>query len=105
MRLALIILALALPCAAQQTCRTKLVSHRDSTHTFKLQKGDRYLGGPTFTFDVQADGRVRNVRLKRSSGVTRLDEMVLHDVESYRFSERSGCPVVQLTSTETIHFD
>jgi TonB family protein len=44
-----------------------------------------------FTFDVDEQGQVSNVKLTQSSGDRKLDQDLLEKVKAIKFKERSGC--------------
>ena len=71
---------------------------------WKLEKGEKYGGGPVISYTIEEDGTVTSVKLKRSSGVQRIDEYYLARVKDRKFEVIPGCPVVEATLDVLIHF-
>jgi TonB family protein len=87
-------------------CKTKLIKKDGPPEPkdWKWGKDGRYRGGPTISYTIEADGNVTNVKLKRSSGVRKIDEYELASVKRQKFKPMPGCPGVETTETIIIDF-
>lgn len=67
-------------------------------------KGETYRGGPVISYLIEEDGRVTNVKLKRSSGVRKIDEYEMEWVKGLKYQAMPGCPGVETTEAINIDF-
>jgi TonB family protein len=68
----------------------------------KLKLGERYRRSPVVAFEVGEDGTINNLKIVRTSGVSRIDKAVLSDVSNWSFKPRQHCGVVDVTVDVTI---
>ena len=71
---------------------------------WKWEKDETYRGGPVISYTIEEDGRVTNVKLKRSSGVRKIDEYELEQVKNRKYKAMPGCPGIETTESIEIDF-
>jgi TonB family protein len=86
-------------------CKRKLIKNGPSPEPKKWEwgKGEKYRDHPVVSYTIKEDGTVTNVKLKRTSGVRKIDEYVLQSVKAQKFEAMPGCPGIE--TTETIIID
>ena len=91
---------------AVKKCKTKL------TYQPKLELPENWLGNdekyvhaPVVSFLITEDGTVHNVKLKRGTGVKKLDEHIVRYVREWKYKPMPGCEGVETTTSVLIHFD
>jgi TonB family protein len=86
-------------------CRPKLAKDHDSLRgPFHFEPGEEYRNPPTFSFSVEADGTIHDVKLTHSSGVKDIDQQALKDISKWKFTSRPGCPTIESIVTILIHW-
>ena len=84
-------------------CTVKLVQHPKFKFEDNLiQPGESYRGAPALRVDIEENGEIKNVELLSSSGIRRLDAVVLTDLTEWKYAPRPHCGVVQANIGITI---
>jgi hypothetical protein len=92
----------ATKCAPKYVKRTPIP--RDLKPTIKKgEKPSRY--PPVVAYDVLESGEVVNARIKRSSGISSIDQYVLRWANNNRFNARPGCGTVESSAAVIIHWE
>src|SRR5262245_6835192 len=60
-------------------CKSRPIKKKlpEEPKNWKWEKGETYRGGPVISYTIQEEGTVTNVKLKRTSGVHKIDEYYL----------------------------
>ena len=74
------------------------------TAKFQVKNGEKYKAAPTVSFVIAEDGKVRKVKLVRSSGIRDIDRNAIKTVRKWKYNSRPGCEAVEVLMTITIHF-
>jgi len=70
-----------------------------------VHRGEKPTGySPLVTFQIADSGGVTNIHLKRSSGFKDIDEVALSLAKSTKYSNRRGCPVIDVEETVMVDF-
>jgi TonB family protein len=59
---------------------------------------------PVFSFEVNGQGHVRNVRVVKGTGTPSADKKLRRAVSKWRYKSRPSCPVRETTATLTLDF-
>lgn len=87
----------------QGPCAKTFPKHTDfGLGDFRLEKNDRYRNTPVVAFTIHPDGKITDIRLVRSSGISRLDAFILNAVKNWELEPRSNCPVIETEMSVTI---
>jgi len=89
---------------ASGPCKQVLLNkHLVPLNSFHLNKGERYRHTPAVGYSIQLDGRVTDVKLVSSSGVKRLDDLILAAVGKWKYKPRAtACGVLDTEMSLTI---
>jgi len=60
-----------------------------------LQRGETYLGRPVLRVTIEENGDTSHAQLLASSGVHRLDTMLLTDILQWKYQPRPGCGTIE----------
>jgi TonB family protein len=87
-------------------CKSKLIKNGPPPEPKKWEwgKGEKYRDHPVVSYTIEEDGTVTNVKLKRASGVRKIDEYALQSVKGQRFEAMPGCHGIETTETIIIDF-
>jgi TonB-like protein len=87
-------------------CKSRLIKSGPAPEPNKWEwgKDETYRGGPVISYTIEEDGNVTNVRLKRSSGVRKIDAYYLASVRGRKYQAMPGCPGIETTESMTIDF-
>lgn len=80
------------------------VSGRDAP-SIRVREGEKPSGfDPTITFQILENGEVAQVKIKRSSGISDLDQYALRSIRLSRYNRRPGCGTIESQATVTVDF-
>jgi len=85
---------------------TKKVTSGVKPPPFQLRKGEKSTGySPLITYEILESGEVSNTKLKRSSGISDIDNAALDSVKRMKYNRRPGCGTVDSEATVTVDLD
>ena len=88
-----------------QRCAPNVVSHARQRNTSRrvVRKGEKSTGySPIVAFEILESGDVANAFVKRSSGLSNVDNYALTWVRETKYSKRPGCGVIETQADVTI---
>jgi len=85
-------------------CKQVLLNKdKDLVGPFHLRAGETYRHSPAISYSIQVDGTVTDAKLIQSSGIKRLDEVVLSNVANWKYKPRaSRCGIIDSQMSLTI---
>jgi len=114
--LAFAVICLLIQTPAQETAKTQDVArkctpkafHQVSAHNeppIRIRKGEKPNGfNPTVVFQILESGEVAHVQIKRSSGISDIDQYALKSIRLTRYNRRPGCGAIDSQATVTVDF-
>jgi TonB family protein len=88
-----------------QRCGPKLVSRGSGkSPELHFRKEETYNNSPVVAFEILESGEITHAVLKRSSGVTEVDNYALKSVQELKFNKRPRCGVIESNLDITIDF-
>lgn len=87
-------------------CKTKLIKNDPPREAkdWKETKGETYHNPPLISYFIEEGGKVTNVKLKRSSGVRKVDEYAIEWAKGRKYKPMPGCPGIETTESVIIDF-
>jgi TonB-like protein len=84
-------------CAVKILKRSELKFPDNTIHS-----GESYNGAPVFRLAIEENGETSHIQLLSSSGIRRLDALLLADVRQWKYVPRPGCGVIESNLVVTI---
>jgi len=87
-------------------CVLKIVSHGSPANTaIQVRAGEKSTQTPVFSFEILESGEVLNAVVKRSSGVSDIDNYGLAGIRAMRYNERPpGCGIIESQAVVNVDF-
>ena len=77
-------------------CTVKILKHPEPKFPDNIiQRGESYLGRPVLRVTIEENGDASHVQLLQSSGVHRLDTLLLTDILQWKYAPRLGCGIIE----------
>jgi TonB family protein len=77
-------------------CAVKILKHPEPKFPDNIvQPGESYLGRPVLRVTIEENGDMSHVQLASSSGVHRLDTLLLTDILQWKYAPRPGCGIIE----------
>jgi len=111
---ALIVTTFVVPALAQETITAKEIVKRcapKAVHcapelegpSIRVRKGEKPTGySPVIFFEILETGEVAHAYLKRSSGISDVDQYALSEIRETQFNRRPGCGTIESQADVTV---
>jgi len=77
-------------------CAVKILERHDVKFPDNLiHPGESYSGAPVLRVNIEENGETSHIQLLQTSGIRRLDAMLVSNVRQWKYAPRSGCGIIQ----------
>lgn len=80
----------------------KAIHHSFPMGPFHFRDGESYKGAPIVKYQINEDGTVSDVKIKRNSGVNDIDRKVVRALFRWKYEQGNGCGIIETEMSVTI---